>query len=583
MKIKYGNTLIVKISILVLVFSSILILFGTAWNSLSLKLTGLVLITLNVALAIAFANKLKTFLLVFTITLYSLTLSISYEMLSDYPLGDDAHSEYFIVKRMYEGVQLAEIQEEANKLFGIPEYYFEIINFLLSSNTISKILGIDPLYTIKFTWNSLILGLIPLIVFVFAYSLVKDKKASVISATLIVIQSSYLVTLHSTSKHVTALFLVSITFLIIIRIITKNRSHGDFLTLPMLAVGLTGYHYFVSGTFIVILTLGLLLQYSITLLLKNRYTKLRSMGNASYLVLVFVAIWITWYFIMFQGLTYAVANLLIRLFTLEKPGYYYEHINIPMPAVLNLTRLAVNGIIVLNLIASGLVAFSRLLRGGNYIDSIILVASILYSIGALSELLGISTLGVGRVSLTLMMFIAPYFYYPLTTVIRKFYKFPHKNVLIALLIALIFATRALISLGVLPYAFSDFEHSIFLDQNYKFKVSPSYADVQATNFITKFIQRAVEIGIDLKSKQCFIYGPINGTNVSLNTDYFKFLKNEQNPYRFTQIIYVSSYNVVENKVQLSVIDFEPLDRYLTYLMSISSLIYNSNYAYFFKL
>ena len=120
------------------------------------------------------------------------------------------------------------------------------------------------------------------------------------------------------------------------------------------------------------------MQYSNTLFLKNRYTKLRNMGNASYLVLVFVAIWITWYFITFQSLTSVVANLLIRLFTLEKTGHYYEHVNVPMPAILNLTRLAVNGIIVLNLIASGLAAFSCLLRGGNYIDSIISVVGCIF-------------------------------------------------------------------------------------------------------------------------------------------------------------------------------------------------------------
>jgi len=61
----------------------------------------------------------------------------------------------------------------------------------------------------------------------------------------------------------------------------------------------------------------------------------------------------------------------------------------------------------------------------------------LFSIGTLSELLGISTIDVGRISLTLIVFIAPYFYYALTAVIRKFYKFSYKKVLIALLIALI--------------------------------------------------------------------------------------------------------------------------------------------------
>jgi len=575
--------LFVKSFILVLVFSSILTIFGTAWNSLFLKSTGLVLTTINITLIIVFGDKLKTQLLVFTIVLCSLTLSTSYEMLSNYPLGDDVHAEYFIVKKMYEGAQLVNIQEEASKLFEIPEYYFEIINFLFSTNIASKILGLDPLFTIKLIWNSLILGLIPLIIFIFAYSIVKDKKASLISAMLIVIQSTYLTTLHSTSKHTTALFLVSIMFLTIIRIITKSRNYGGFLTLSVLAVGLTGYHYFTSGVFAMVLTLGLLLQYLIALISKNRYTKLGNMENASYLVIVFVTIWITWYFIMFQGLTYDVVNLLIRLFTLEKPGYYYEYINVSMPAILNLARLAVNGIIALNLIASGLVAFLRLLRGGNYIDSIILVASVLFFVGASSELLGISTIGIGRVSLTLMVFIAPYFYYTFATLIHKFYRFSHKDVLIALLIALIFATRALISFGILPYAFSDLENSIFLDQNYKFKTSLSYADVQATSFITKFAQKVVEIGIDLRSQRCFIYRSINGTNVSLNTNYFKFLENEQNPHHFTQAIYISSYNVIENKVELDVITFEPVDRYLTYLTFNSSLIYNGGYVYVYKL
>jgi len=585
---KLNGLLLRATIILMTTLSSLLTIYGVAWNIYYFEFVGLTLAAVSTMLLIIFADDLNKTSLIFTATLIPLALSVSYEMLSEYLLGADVHSEYFVIKRMGTITQLSSIQEESRMLFGIPGYYSEVLNLIFSSNLVSKILGVDPLYVIKFIWNSLILGLIPLIVFIYTHRLVEDKRSAIISSTLIYSQSTYISTLHSTVKQTVSLFLATILFLLVIRILKENRTSSEFLLLAIV-VGLIGYHYFVSGTAIMILFIGLILFYVIDLFFKSKNSRSLSGKLRTINIVVFssMAIWITWYFITSQNIIKPVADLIISLFTLEKPAYYYEKINVPFPVLVNLIRLGINGVIVLGVLVSGIMAFVNI-RKGSYVNSIITVASLLFLLGILGEFAGILTLGIGRISLTPLIFVAPYFYKALFFAIHKLFKpFYRKTTIILLIVALILALRMCISLGVASYALGEIESAIFLDPNYRYTVSLIHADLQTASFIfDKSSVNMIHIYSDYRSRIPFVYAytayiKVSRTNITF-TNYFVSLSEKKNLCHQSCFIFLSSYNVVKRTVQISVIEFRDLNEYMPYIRSANSLIYRSNFTYVFK-
>jgi uncharacterized membrane protein len=580
-----GLLLLRAMIILMATLSSLLTIYGVVWNTYYFEFVGLTLAAVSTMLLIIFADDLNKTSLIFSATLIPLALSVSYEMLSEYPLGADVHSEYFVIKRMGAITQLSRIQEESRILFGIPGYYSEVINLIFSSNLVSEILGVDPLYVIKFIWNSLILGIIPLIVFIYTHRLVEDKRSAIVSSILIYSQSTYISTLHSTVKQTVSLFLATILFLLVIKILKENRTSSDFLLLTTV-VGLTGYHYLVSGTTIMILFIGLTLFYVIDLFFKSKNSRSLSekLRIISIVVISSMAIWITWYSIVFQHIIKPVANLIISLFTLEKSVYYYEKINVPLPVLVNLIRLGINGVIVLGVLATGIMAFINT-RKGSYVDSIITVASLLFLLGILSEFAGISTLGIGRISLTPLIFVVPYFYKALFFAIHKLFKpLYRKTTIIPLIVALILTLRMFISLGVASYALGEIEGAIFLDPNYRYTVSLTYADLQTASFIfDKSSVNEIHIYSDYWSRIPFIYAytKVSCTNVTF-TNYFISLSEEKNLCHRSCFIFLSSYNVVKRTIQISIIEFRDLNEYMPYIRSANSLIYQSDFTYVFK-
>jgi hypothetical protein len=585
---RLNGLLLLKIMIILMTtLSSLLTICGTTWNIYHFKFVGLTLATVSTLLLIIFADDLNGASLIFTTTLIPLALSVSYEMLSEYPLGADVHSEYFVIKRTETVTQLSNIQEES-RLFGIPEYYFEILNLIFSSNLVSKILGTDPLCVIKFIWNSLILGLTPLIVFIYTRSLVKDKRSALVSSALIYSQSTYISTLHSTVKQSVALFLATILFLLVIKISKENSTSSDLLPLIIVVVGLTGYHYFVSGATIMTFFIGLILFYTISLFFKSKNSrslseKLRTIGI---ITLSSMAIWITWYFIVFQHIIKPVVDLIISMFTLEKPAYYYEKINIPLPALVNLIRLGINGVIILGVLASGVMAFMNI-RKGSYVDSIVTVTSLLFLLGVLGELAGTSTIGIGRTSLVLLVFTAPYFYGALFFAIYKLFKpFYRKTTIMLLIIALILSLRMYISLGVASYVSGEIKGTIFLDPDYKYTASLTQADLQTASLIfDKSAVNEIRICSDYWSRIPFIYAYTAYTKtprISITfTNYFVLISEKENLYHSSCLIFLSSYNVVKKIIQVSVVMFKDINEYMPYISSANSLIYQSNFTYVF--
>jgi hypothetical protein len=584
--VRPNRALIVKALVLMSIISSVLTICGVAWNIYSFTLIGLIAIVLNVVLSVNFADSLGTALLTLVVTLIPMALSFSYELLSGYPLGADVHSEYFVIRKMQSYTQLEEVQKELQVLFGIPGYYTETLNLILSSNVVVSILGIDLLYVIKFLWNSLILGLIPLITFICSHRLMEDKKSAVVASVLIFSQSTYIITLHSTVKHVTSLFLTNIAIFLTLRTLKWNEIRKELPTLIILVTGLTGYHYLTSGVSAMVFFMGLALLYLVALLKSKSFrSPPESLKTASYIALSLILIWTTWYFITFQSIVKPVADLIIRLFTLRKAEYYYEKINAPLPVFINVIRLGVNGIIVLGVLVSGILAFINT-KKSSIIDSIIAVSSALFLLGALSELLGISTLGIGRVSLTLLIFAAPYFCNAVSLIVHKLFGILKKHAAITLLlVSLILATRLLISVGVASYIFSDVENSIYVDPNYRYRVSLTYADLQAANFIiNKIFMSKIYVGSDYRSRTCFIYVCTEKCYASISlVNYFASLSGEKILLHSTYLLFLSSYNVIERAVQISVTEFKDLSEYLPYIKSANSLIYGNGLAYIFRL
>jgi uncharacterized membrane protein len=566
------------------VLLSVITIYGVIWNIPYLKLIGLIIIALSVVLPITFVDILNTALLTFIVTLIPMLLSLSYELISEYPLGEDIHSEYFIIKNLQIYTQLSEIQKEAQTVFGIPGYYSEILNSIFSSNIISEVLGSDPLYVIKFLWNSLILGLLPLIIFIYTYYLMEDKKSAVIASILIAVQSTYIITLHSTAKQVTSMFLATIMALLILRTLKHSEVRKDFPAVIILAIGLTGYHYLTSGATFAVFFMGLAIHYFVATLFKSKSQGLhyspRSLKITSYVVLSFILIWITWYFVIFKSLIEPVVDLTIRLFTLEKAEYYYEKINVPLPAFINVLRLGINGIIALDVIVSGIMAFMNINRG-NVVDSLIVASSALFFLGTVSEFLGISTIGIGRVSIIFLMFVAPYFYNAFSLITRKLGRIPKKNTLIALLlVSLILTTRLLISVGVMSYTFGHVENSVFMDPNHKYITSLTYADLRAAEFIINKSANKIYIGTDPIGKKPFIYVCTETCNIAF-VNYFASLNKGTAPLYPIYFIFLSSYNIVGRTIQISVTEFKSTDEYLPYINSTHSLIYGNGFTYIY--
>jgi len=569
----------------VVVLLSVITIHGVIWNIPYLKLIGLTIIALSVVLSIIFVDSLNTALLTFIVTLIPMLLSLSYELISEYPLGSDIHGEYFIIKNQQIYTQFSKIQKEAQTVFGIPGYYSEILNLIFSSNMISEVLGSDPLYVIKFLWTSLILGLVPLIIFTYTYYLMEDKKSAVIASMLIAVQSTYIITLHSSAKQATSTFLATIMALLILRILEYSEVRKDFPAVIILAIGLTGYHYLTSGATFVVFFMGLAIYYFVVALFRSKsqgpHHSSRSLKIATYVVLSLILIWITWYFIVFKSLIEPVVDLVRRLFTLEKAEYYYEKVNVSLPTFINMLRLGINGIIALGVMVSGIMAFMNINKG-NVVDSSIVASSVLFFLGAASEILGISTLGIGRVSLIFLMFAAPYFYSAFSLIIRELGRIPKKNTLIALLlVSLILATRLLISIGVMSYSFGYVENSVFMDPNYKYMTSLTYADLNAAEFVINKSTSKIYVVTDLRGEKPFMYVCTETCNITF-VNYFASLNKGTAPLYPIYLVFLSSYNIVGRTIQINVTEFKSTDEYLPYINSADSLIYGNGFTYIYK-
>jgi hypothetical protein len=463
-----------------------------------------------------------------------------------------------------------------NRALAPPEYYYEILNYILSTIMLSSLLDVNVIYIMKYLWGSLILGLIPLIVYVYVYHYTNGKKIhGIVAGILIVSQSSYITTLHSTLKQASSFFMLSLVVLVLAILLKGDKRYSSVFTLLILMLGLTGYHYLTSGlfSFVLLLSIPFLLAASF-LPGKNKIGSEKSSRSITMVMVVLIMIWVLWYFIVFGGLVPAVVDLIKRLFFTSPPGYYYEKIDVPLPAILNRVRLLINGIIILTVIVSGILAFIRLVRHEDPFSPLILSSSILFLIVTTLELVGISTLGVGRLSIVLLALIAPYFYDAFNSLVSAFLK---KNVFVVLFLTLLFATRLTISTGLLPYVFGDYEDSIVLNPTYAIETSVSLEGVKSAEYITSFIDHSLpyKVGLDFRSRRYFVY-VTEGYLLTLDCSYFNYLyKDKSDPYMGVHLVYLSPFNIVKNIVQVRVDTTKPLDEYSYVLFNRYFQIYSS--------
>jgi hypothetical protein len=549
-----------------------MLITGVTLNVQLLIFLGINLVISSI-IATFFAGKIRRSSLIFIITLLSLAISASYETISLYPLGDDVHGEYYIIKETLREGDI-NISRETNNQIPFPPYYYEIFSFIASSAIISHVTGLSALVVIKIIWNSLIIGLIPLMTFLYAEHLTGEKPAF-IASILILVQSTYITTLHSTVKQTSALFMTAVILLFLSKYIEKNSTASKSLALIISVVSFIGYHYLTSGMLLIINVLAVALP---ALIHVTRRLFSNLIFKPVYLISIILTIsWLFWYFLIYGSLITPIVDLVERLFYLQSPGYSYELIHIPLPVYLNNIRLALNAVIVLVIIVSGLKALIRLSKNDNFIDSMIVVATFLFLVASFAELSGVSTLGIGRLSIILMLIVSPYFYDAFSTLSSKI--FLHKKILVCLSIAFILGMRMLLSSGVLPYIAGSIENSIFLDPAYKFEVSMSYADIQAANFINKYANPFITVGTDLKSGRSFIY--IENLKVKINKNYFSTLARTGLDQTIESAIYFSSYNILKNIVQISVVEFRYLNDYTAFLTSSRQLIYHNGYSVIF--
>lgn len=551
------------------IISTSLTISGVIFEINNITFLGLLLFTFIILMLLLFTKKLKTILIIYILTLISFTLALSYESISNYPLGADIHGEYLIVKNSLKlGKVIFSSEKNLIKTFITSPYYHDIFSYIISTMITSLICGINVVLIIKFFWNVLVLGLIPLIVFLY----VKEKYAKVLSAFIgsifIFIQSTYITTLHSTSKQVLSLFLVTI-FLLLLSKFIKDYSHSYLFTnivLVILSITYSSYHYFTSGIFITVSLLGLgllFLHHIVSLSIK--------MKPMIYTLLIVAIVWFLIYFLITGSMITPLINLIKQLFSMQPKTYGYENIHISLPRYLNILRLTINGIISLTIGMAGLKSLSNLWKGkGNLIESLTLASVFLFISSSITEILNITTIGIGRFFIIYIIITSPYLYDGFTLLSSIFIK---KRLLTLLFLIFVLCTRFLLSTGALPYIFGDSSYGVFFDTSYKIATSPINTDISSTLFINKYCTQ-VTIGTDIKGAFRFYYVNDLKLNITIVKNYFAQFHEKK--YRFPpKVIYLSSFNLVLSKIQISVNKFSNVKKYLPLLYRSNNLIYNN--------
>lgn len=507
--------------------------------------------------------------MIFIITLISLTISSSYELISNYPLGEDVHAEYRVIE---ESLRKGSF-DPLNRIDRyVPQYYYEIFSFILNSVILSNITGLTMIEIIKFIWNSLITGLITTVVFIYGQKLSNFKLSALMGCLLIMAQSTYVTTLHSTSKQAIALFILVIIVLFLLKFLeNKSSAHPTSLVLILLILGFSGYHYLVSGIFVALSVLALVVFTFIQSFLRTPPQPVNSTFKLVNLILILTVMWFLWYFLLTGSIIRPAIDLVEGLILLQKKPYSYEVINISLPIYLNYLRLAINGIIVITTLLAGSNAFINLLkRTGNFLDSLIVNASFLFLILSISEIVGYSTLGVGRLSIIFMVIVSPYFYNAFNTVFSRI--LTRRKHLILLFLVIVLSIRLLFSTGILPYIIGSTENSFFIDPTYKFEASIVDSDLESAYFISKYTTRAI-ICADLKAENVFYYVQDLGSIVLINRYFTNSTDNKC-------LTYFNSFNLVRNKVLIRTGKFSDIAKFLeVYILNLK--IYDNGYALIF--
>lgn len=554
------------VPVILSLLSALLIIMGVKLQVQSSIFIGLSLLAIIYSVLVFFSNKIKCSLIIFIITLTSLTISLSYELVSNYPLGEDVHAEYRVIKESLNAGSFNPLNRSGGY---VPQYYYEIFSFILNSVFLSNVTGLTVIEVIKFVWNSLIIGLIAIVVFIYSQKLSNIKLSALIGCLLIFAQSTYITTLHSTSKQATALFILVIIALLLLKFLENNGSkRSTSLALILLTLGFSGCHYLVSGIFVALSVLALAVLTFIQPFLRTSTQPVNSTFKPVNLILILTVMWLLWYFLLTGSIIRPVVDFVEGLFLLQKKPYSYELINIALPTYLNYLRLTINGITAITILLAGLNAFINLLkRTGNFLDSLIVNASFLFLILSISEIMGYSTLGVGRLSIIFMVIVSPYFYNAFNTVFSRILM--RRKHLILLFLVFVLNIRLLLSTGVLPYATGSVENGVFLDPTYKFEASISDSDLKSVYFISKYISKAT-ICADFKAENVFYYVHDLGSMVLIGQ---YFTNNADN----ICITYFNSFNLVRTKVVLRIGEFSNVTEFLEACM-LKLRIYDNRYA-----
>jgi len=537
---------------------------------------GLCLITLNIILSIMYGEQISRPLLIFILVMLPFTLALSYESISYYPLGADVHSEYYVLKSLLNRDHI-ELLKEANvpESLSPPPYYYEIYSYIFFSSIFKYITMVDEVVIIKYIWNTSILGLIPLITYLYIRKVTGNTASTLIGSYLIISQSTYIVTLHSTSKNVAGLFMLGLLLYLLTSYLGDPGSRRPTgVILILILISFNGFHYMSSGIGALISSLAI-----IPLLLTYKWYG-SEVPSSQKFVMTLTLLWMISWFLTYALLTNSIIKPLINLVTnllyLTPLPHGYELINVSsLPTYLNYLRLLVDALISLLILMAGLDSSINLLRNrGGFIDSLIAVAACLFYISSAAEIFKLTTIGVGRLSIIYILIISPYLYKSIVTIFLRKIPFRRymKNTIILLTLAIIISTRIMLSTGAVSYAMGSVESSIFLDPLYRYKTSVTYADIKSAVLLNEYYSDVKPVVLDLKSIDVFHYVE--------NLRYFtvKLLPLSENRSELgSDIVYFNSYNLLVGKIHVRVNVFIDYNEY-HYLNEVKSLVFNYGYS-----
>jgi len=508
---------------------------------------------------------------IFAVLIISSSLSVGFELQSNYPLGTDVHGEYYFLNLLKYGlIKPGELGHYSDILFFHYEFFiFELIT------------GIHLIKAMKLVGTFIIL-LIPLATYVYVLEVLKKRESALIASIAIIIQSSYLITLHSTLKQVMSLFIAPILIFVLYKIV-NNFNIRDITVYLILLLGLIGHYYGTSAIIVSLIIVSMLLH-----ILVKGFSHGERRGTLYIITILTATMWFTWYTIFTSNILKGFVELGTRIVNVE-PAEYYVYRS-PLPPMLDWLRFIINAFFVYALILgtfSEKMLGKRNMKNVDVFELMLIATKILFITSLIAEYLKLSTIGLGRTFISYLVILSPIVYtgfrrilqifnYILNLVVKNFLKLSGEiHIKLYVLILIIFILRFIITLGLFNFVIGDVYDIPFYDNAYGIRNGPSKADLLTLDFIEEHVFNVnITIATDFKSLSKLSYAPYLKLYARIAYNYFQpnvfDYYNERENYF---IIYLSSHNIELGEIYASHKLYRKIHYYLPKLLE-KNLVFN---------